>query len=357
MRIAILTNAYPPEARGGAGRIAALQVGLLRARGHEVRVFVTSLAWTSRPAWQRVFFHLRDLVWIHPLATEIIAWQPAVVLSHNLTGGGFRTPSAVQKKGIRWVHLLHDVQLFEPLGLLADEMPITSLQKIVTCLRSISFGSPDVVLSPTNWLLQAHMRRGWFKDIETRIVPNPAPDYRGSSQADWHTPLRLTFVGRVSADKGANLLRAIIERSQRSIIWQVVGSGSESLQDVMLPTGSSLRTHGQSPSEEVLRILSESDILLVPSQIVENQPTVVLEAMSCGLPSIGSSLGGIPETIGDAGVIVEKQTTAAWLETIDRVVDRSCSEWTERATSAWQLHAPDRVVEVLLEAFKSNKKI
>jgi glycosyltransferase involved in cell wall biosynthesis len=126
---------------------------------------------------------------------------------------------------------------------------------------------------------------------------------------------------------------------------------------VIVPTGSSLQTLGQSSSEEVLKILGESDILLVPSQIAENQPTVVLEAMACGVPSIGSHLGGIPETIGDGGVVVEAKTPALWLEAIDQMVERPKAEWTKQVRLAWGYHAPERVVEALLEVLRSNKKI
>lgn len=142
MRIAVLTNAYPPNTRGGAGRIAALQVELLQAQGHQVRVWVSSLAWTVAPFWRRLLVHARDFFWIHPAAKEILAWQPEVLLTHNLTGAGFRTPSTIQKHAIRWVHVLHDVQLFHPLGLLQDERPFTPLQRGVSWLRRVAFGRP-----------------------------------------------------------------------------------------------------------------------------------------------------------------------------------------------------------------------
>ena len=357
MRIAVLTNAYPPEARGGAGRIAALQVELLQRQGHEVRVWATSLEWTAFPVWKRLGFHLRDLGWIHPVAKEILDWKPETLLTHNLTGAGFRTPSALQRQGIRWLHVLHDVQLFHPLGLLRDEQPVPVLQRVVTCVRKPIFGQPDVVLSPTNWLLQAHVRRGWFQGCERIVVPNPAPALDAPTTRDWGTPLRLLFVGRVSQDKGRDVLVGLMQSAPRPIAWQVVGAGASALQAVVLPAGSSLTAFEETTPETVLEHMRAADALLVLSQIEENQPTVLLEAFASGLPAVAQAKGGIPETLGSAGLVVHSSETSDWWRAIETLTAEPRACWSARAVEAWKRHAPERVVEVLLGLLKSNKKI
>lgn len=364
MRIAVLTNAYPPHARGGAGRIAALQVELLQTAGHEVRVWSASLEWTGYSFLRRVFFHLRDLVWMHPAADEIVTWQPDVLITHNLTGVGFCTPAGIQRaffaktnQNLRWVHVLHDVQLFHPLGLLSDESSITVLQRLVTCVRRVVLKKPDVVLSPTKWLLGAHVRRGWFRGVEQCVLPNPAPMFEASILHEWNTPLRVVFVGRVTADKGSEVLKSLIKTADRAIAWRVIGARSDALTQIELPSGSSLTVQPESSSDAVLQAMREADVLLVPSQIEENQPTVILEAFARGLPIIGQVKGGIQETIGEAGLVVEEPTSAAWVKALNELTSRSRSTWSARAVAAWQRHAPERVVEALLKVVKSNKKI
>ncbi|MEN2995325.1 MAG: glycosyltransferase family 4 protein [Thermodesulfovibrio sp.] len=68
---------------------------------------------------------------------------------------------------------------------------------------------------------------------------------------------------------------------------------------------------GKIPYDEIQYIYQISDIFVLPStlkvDIQEQFPYAVLEALSCGKPVIGSDVGGIPEAIGDAGIICPPQ--------------------------------------------------
>ena len=311
MRIAVITNAYPPKARGGAGRIAAMQVELLRARGHEVRVWGTELEWTKYSSILRLWFHARDLWWSPTCLPEIQAWEPEIVLSHNLTGVGWQTPRRLQAHGARWAHVLHDVQLFEPSGRLHHEAPLSFLQRCITWLRRPFFGRPDLIVSPTEWLLRAHLRRGWFRGASHTIIPNPAPEATLRTSDAWQQPLRLLFVGRVSPEKGSELLLRLMTSVQRSVTWTIVGAQDE---HVTLPVRENLRVLGEQDTNQVLQAMSEADVLLVLSQIAENQPTVILEALAVGLPVMTTATGGSPETLGRAGLVVPSSQVTEWVK-------------------------------------------
>ncbi|WP_053690710.1 glycosyltransferase [Streptomyces sp. WM6372] len=66
-----------------------------------------------------------------------------------------------------------------------------------------------------------------------------------------------------------------------------------------------------------------NDLLLVPSQVEDAFPQVIVEAGLHGVATIGSSRGGIPEAVGDGGVILHPDDVDAWVKAIESA-DRFC---------------------------------
>ncbi|MDO8583628.1 MAG: glycosyltransferase [bacterium] len=306
-RIAIITNDDPRQPRGGAGRIADAQRQALLDAGFEVRVFVAKFAFEKSSLSSRVFRHLKDLKPDATLVNEIKQFQPSVIISHNLTGCGFGTPralslpkgtpGAIQSAGARWIHILHDVQLFEPSGHLLDASRVTLWQRVWSNLRRRVFGCPDLVISPTAWLLEEHHRRRFFLKTKTVVLPNPAPLFKEFARMI-HDPLRVLYVGRPTHDKGADVVEAV----KASVTFPLA-----------------VTTVTQKTHEEIMHEMEEADVLLVPSRIEENQPTVILEAASCGLPVIASDKGGIQETLSGRGTVCAVDDTTAWIHALERL--------------------------------------
>ncbi len=57
---------------------------------------------------------------------------------------------------------------------------------------------------------------------------------------------------------------------------------------------------------DVAGLLAAADILLVPSQAFESFGLVCVEAFRAGVPVVSTDVGGLPEVVGDAGVIVPR---------------------------------------------------
>ena len=64
---------------------------------------------------------------------------------------------------------------------------------------------------------------------------------------------------------------------------------------------------GQVPSAEIPRALNELDVLVLPSLTRRNWKEqfgrILIEAMACEVPVVGSSSGEIPHLIADTGLI------------------------------------------------------
>ncbi|MCS6862491.1 MAG: glycosyltransferase family 4 protein [Abditibacteriales bacterium] len=122
----------------------------------------------------------------------------------------------------------------------------------------------------------------------------------------------LLYVGRLSPEKGAQvLIDALPQMLQRlpRLRLRLIGGGSQqpSLRDTVNQNG--LKEHvefvGAVPHHELPRHYAEADALVIPS-LSEGLPKVLPEALACGLPIIGTQVGGIPEVVqnGYNGLLV-----------------------------------------------------
>jgi len=126
------------------------------------------------------------------------------------------------------------------------------------------------------------------------------------------------FVGRLVEEKGGACLFEALAQVQG--IWQldIIGDGPEKV--ALSDQARRLRiadriTFGSLPSVRMPGYYQGLDVLVVPSLTRPNWKEqfgrVIVEAMACGVPVIGSSSGAIPDVIGDAGLIVPEGSTSA----------------------------------------------
>jgi glycosyltransferase involved in cell wall biosynthesis len=127
------------------------------------------------------------------------------------------------------------------------------------------------------------------------------------------------------------LLDALELLSQQRTDWclTVVGDGPErTLCEQRVAQGSlapRVRFRGWVSQIEVVRLLSEADLLVVPSVPVpgetEGIPNVILEAFAARVPVVASDVGGISEVVkdGETGILVPPGNRRALADRLLRV--------------------------------------
>lgn len=112
--------------------------------------------------------------------------------------------------------------------------------------------------------------------------------------------------------KGAELLHQLIRRMPEQRFTLVEGWWNTAEQFAGYPNVTYVpRVYDMNP------LYCSHRFLLVPSTVEDAFPRVIIEAALHGTPSIGAARGGIPEAIGNAGIVLPTETgTEKWAEAI-----------------------------------------
>jgi glycosyltransferase involved in cell wall biosynthesis len=137
------------------------------------------------------------------------------------------------------------------------------------------------------------------------------------------------YVGRLVPEKGLLDLIEALARLPSCVRLLLVGEGVQraALQARAATLGLSARVEIRPglPSTDVPGVLRELDAFVLPSRTTpswkEQFGRVLVEAMSCGTPVVGSSSGEIPHVVGEAGIVFPEGDIAALAGTLGRLVE------------------------------------
>jgi len=112
-------------------------------------------------------------------------------------------------------------------------------------------------------------------------------------------------------------LHALPEHARQTLELWLVGLGASALAAASpVPT----RDLGYNTGDAVKALIySAADAVVVPSR-AENFPLVVIEALACGCPVLGTSVGGIPDAVreGETGLLAQPDNPEALAAVIER---------------------------------------
>jgi glycosyltransferase involved in cell wall biosynthesis len=149
-----------------------------------------------------------------------------------------------------------------------------------------------------------------------------------ATQRRERTAINLLFVGRLVEGKGVQvLIEAVKAMIRPGLTLTIAGDGPlRGALEAQAANDPRIRFLGGVDHSGLPALYAAADIFVSPSVISasgerEGLPVVLLEAAACGLPLIGSDIGGIPDMVvtGETGLLVPEKDPKALGAAIERL--------------------------------------
>jgi glycosyltransferase involved in cell wall biosynthesis len=129
------------------------------------------------------------------------------------------------------------------------------------------------------------------------VKPNCVYPDPGVGQGDQDFVL---FAGRLSQEKGISTLLQAWQSHAPSVHLKIVGDGplASNVQSAAA-TNSKIEWLGRKPFQEVLNLMGQAKLVVVPSVFYETFGRIIIEAYSSGTPVVASKIGAMQELISD----------------------------------------------------------
>ncbi len=172
------------------------------------------------------------------------------------------------------------------------------------------FNNSDYVVSLGGGLTKILQKN--IKNKNTRIITLPngtnIPNFKRQNAA--FGTVKVFFVGRFESNKGIDLLLQVAQdlnkEGYNKIKYILAGKGPLYTELKEKYKAKNISFEGFISDEQLINFYKEADVFVLPT-LFEGMPTVVLEAMSYGLPIIVSDVGATAELVNsENGFLIEK---------------------------------------------------
>jgi len=186
--------------------------------------------------------------------------------------------------------------------------------------------TPDKLTAISSFLAKRAERLGVKKE-NIEITPNGV-DLSRIPNISEKIPNRVICVARLSWEKGLDyLIKAWPEilRKEPETKLVLVGEGDKrrEIENLIkeLNISGSVELRGNLPHDKTLEEIKKSEIFICPS-LAEGLGIVFIEAQACGVPPIGTKVGGIPDVIQDNenGLLIEPRNSQVIADAIIKLL-------------------------------------
>lgn len=211
----------------------------------------------------------------------------------------------------------------------------TPLMKIRGKLEKKECKSSDLTIAVSQYVKSEIINYHDIKEEKIQIVPNGADISRFKKNHTIVKPLKEKFecenllfsLGRLSRAKGFeylfNAMPSVLEEFPST---KLVVGGDGPLKNKLIQVAKANNFNKNIiffknlTEKEVIDLVSACDIFVHPT-VYDPMPLVVPEAMACEAPIVAASGGGVPEEVGDAGIIVPTRNSELLADAIIKFLE------------------------------------
>ncbi len=338
MKICQIIYTYPPHETGGADIYAQRIAKELSSKGHEVVVITTQpynglssikpssevddrikvhrfyplniYSWTNtagKSLLSKMVWNILDIWNLHAyyvIKNILKKEKPDVVHIHTPTWISLSVFDAISQLKIPFIFTVHEyillcrrVSLLHGNGKVCDN-PRSICKLYQKLSRAIVSSKPDLVLSPSQFVLNMLSSNGFFPKSRSMKLPLGITPSKEKTVKK-HDVIDIIYTGALIGHKGVDvLIKAFKNLSYQNVRLHIVGKGEKS-NDLKELADNDHRIifYGFLGGDELTSLQEKANITVMPSIWYENSPMAIYESFKYGTPVIGSEIGGIPELI------------------------------------------------------------
>lgn len=257
------------------------------------------------------------------LKREIKEQKPDVIHISGMQSAGFHCMIAAVLAGCK-------NRLITTHGFSGDALDISKVKSIIFnhIIEPITIILATHVQGISQYTFEKNIVKKYAKNKRSFIYNLPPSEIELNKRSNIRDSLGIgkdevvfTTVSRIVLDKGYEELSKAIHRLKNinNIRFLIVGDGAyeEEFRKQVIEEINDKKVIMLGKRNDVISILYESDVFVLPT-LHENLGNVFLEASSAHIPSIGTSVGGVPEIIedGKTGILVPPHNSKILSEAI-----------------------------------------
>lgn len=230
-----------------------------------------------------------------------------IVHAHNI-------PSALAMKNIKGKKILSLHGIFSKQ---IDDLHGKTATTVSKKYENDALGWADVITVVSKEAREYYLAKGF----DVQEIPNAIDIESLPKNIEKKFPKQIIFAGRLSKEKGMDVLVEICKKLSDDIDVLILGAGpeEEKIKD-LAKQQKNVHFLGYLPKDKTIPLIRGSDVLIQPS-LSEGISSTILEAMACKTPVITTNVGGNKELIehNKTGFLVEPNSSAQILDLLSIV--------------------------------------